>query len=555
MNNLFKSKLKILFNSEASYSTSGYGQYYYNLISRMHKTNKYRIAEFGSFGEINNPLDHIIKWRYYPNQVNDQDPRYAQYNSNDSNKLGYWRFEKVLLDFMPDIVIDVRDSTMMEYETLTSLRKYFHHIISPSIDSAPQINSWLSLMLQADCIMGYTDYAKDVIAKECGGKAKFYKTAYPASDYSIFKPLKNKREIRQQLGLPVDANIVGFCARNQIRKLIPSLMAAFAKYLNTITNPTQKSNTFLYLHTTYPDLKPWRLEKLLIQYGLTNNVLFTYICTKCNKYYCSKYQDILTSCRFCGNQAIMPRMNVMPNQHQLNEIYNLFDVYIQYASCEGAGIPLIEAAGAGCPVMAIDYSGCGDIVRRLGGVPIKYHSLLRDINVDADRAVPDEGHLVEELIRFFNRPTALNLRNGFKIHENCKKKFNWDANAEIYMEYIDNYKPTDFQGRWFYDDNYAPRPIPDNSNNALHINNLLNNGLQESHLKNSLFIDESIKMSEIGLRQTGNSVIPYSKNELINSINNLINQKIEVNKIRTGKAQLPNEDFLNYAEAKELSNL
>ena len=40
----------------------------------------------------------------------------------------------------------------------------------------------------------------------------------------------------------------------------------------------------------------------------------------------------------------------------LASIYNLFDVYIQPANSEGFGLPIVEAAACGVPVMATDYS-------------------------------------------------------------------------------------------------------------------------------------------------------------------------------------------------------
>jgi hypothetical protein len=109
---VFSNKLKILFASEASFVNSGFGNYTKELLSRLHKTNKYDIAEFASYGFVNDPRDKSINWKYYANAVKDNDPRHKEYSSRGDNQFGRWRFDKVLLDFRPHVVVDWRDYWM-----------------------------------------------------------------------------------------------------------------------------------------------------------------------------------------------------------------------------------------------------------------------------------------------------------------------------------------------------------------------------------------------------------------------------------------------------------
>ena len=81
-----KSKLKILMCSEASFINSGFGKYAYEFLSRLHKTNKYEIAEFASYGFVNDPRDKNIDWIYYANAVRENDPRYKEYMSRTDNQ-------------------------------------------------------------------------------------------------------------------------------------------------------------------------------------------------------------------------------------------------------------------------------------------------------------------------------------------------------------------------------------------------------------------------------------------------------------------------------------
>src|SRR5687768_2929872 len=100
----FKKKRKILFSGEASFSPTGYGAYYDQLINRVFDSGKYRVAEFASFAMMGDPRDNNIHWRYYVNEPNPTNQQEVElYKTNEANKTGAWRFDKVLLDFQPDI--------------------------------------------------------------------------------------------------------------------------------------------------------------------------------------------------------------------------------------------------------------------------------------------------------------------------------------------------------------------------------------------------------------------------------------------------------------------
>ena len=55
--------------SEASFLSSGFAVYSRELLTRLHATQKYEIAEFASYGTVNDPRDVSIKWKYYANAV------------------------------------------------------------------------------------------------------------------------------------------------------------------------------------------------------------------------------------------------------------------------------------------------------------------------------------------------------------------------------------------------------------------------------------------------------------------------------------------------------
>jgi glycosyltransferase involved in cell wall biosynthesis len=334
-----KSKLKILMCSEASFVNSGFGKYSYEFLSRLHKTNKYEIAEFASYGFVNDPRDKNIDWTYYANAVRENDPRYKEYMSRTDNQFGRWRFEKVLLDFKPDIVCDVRDYWMTHYQPVSPLRPYFHHVLMPTVDSAPQQEEWVDVFLLADAIFTYSDWGAEVLKQQSNNKINYIDTVTPGVNLDIFY-MKDSRVLREQFNIEQDSFVIGSVMRNQKRKLIPELFLSLKQLLNHLSQTNNSQKVYLYLHTTYPDMG-WDIPELLSQYEVANHVLFSYLCKQCGHVECSTFCGTQKICSKCLNKSsAFPSVSQGVSEEQLSDIYNLFDLYVQYAICLGKDEPI-----------------------------------------------------------------------------------------------------------------------------------------------------------------------------------------------------------------------
>jgi hypothetical protein len=127
----------------------------------------------------------------------------------------------------------------------------------------------------------------------------------------------------------------------------------------------------------------------------------------------------------------------------LGGVLNLFDVYVQYANSEGFGMPMVEAAACGVPVMAVDYSAMSDVVRKVNGFPIKVQRLLREAETHCLRAVPDNDDLVKQLIAFLSLPDSMRARKGFLSRKGMETNYSYDKTAQIWADYIDSVVPKD----------------------------------------------------------------------------------------------------------------
>lgn len=428
-------KKKLLCVTEWHKLSTGYGCYTKNLLSRLFNTGKYDIIELASYGTPNDPrLNEGVPWLVIGNNPASKEEE-QQYNSNPVNQLGAFRFNDVAIRTMPDIVMDFRDEWYFSYEGTSVLRPNYHLVWQPTVDARPQAENWQFSFSMADHLLTYTDFGKKTL--EDIGFTNVRDVAFLGADPNIFMPHPNKKDVKQFYELDPNINIVGFVSRNQPRKLYPDLFVGFKHFLET-TTPQLAQNTYLLLHTSFPDATPWDLPRLIKNLGISNKVLFTYICHNCHNVSIRQWQDTKSLCLKCNNYSCRLPSNILGvNNNQLRDIYNLMDIYVQYANSEGIGIGQLEAASCGVPVMAVNYSGMEDVVKKLGAYPINYHKLTCEIATMCWRAVPNDQHFAEQLNKFLQLPEALRKKRGETTLKLAREVCDWDKCAAVWDKTLD----------------------------------------------------------------------------------------------------------------------
>lgn len=540
---MFRRKLKILFESEASYSNTGFGSYYKELISRLHATGKYRIAEHGAFGYVNDPRDTHIKWRFYANDVHPNDPRSKDIHSSDNKKLGSWRFNQVLLDFEPDIVIDLRDPHMMMYEVASPLRKYFYWIAGPTIDSSPQRDPWVDMLAKADMVLPYSEFGARTL-RDSHPNINVKQVMTPGVNLEEFQPLDFASN-RQKYGISQHAKIIGFVGRNQIRKLHVELMLAFKKFLES----TNHTDAFLYLHTATPDLNGWNIPKVLIENNLQNKVFFSYICTKCQQVFPALWQGSFTTCRHCRQgHAIHPNVSFGCSKQQMCEIFNLMNLHVQYANCEGIGIPTLEAGACGVPTAGINHTAITDAITKTGGHLLEPLSVMRDINMDAYRAIPDNDLTAQFFVDFFKQSPKEQSDLRANTRKYAEENLNWDDISREWENIIDGVELTGSQGKWVYEP--VNNEVIGGTNIYRHILSNLKSCGREDLMSHHYMMDIARNFHLHKNHIRGGT----SQEEIDNMLRSIQTEQASIDNYLTGRAILPKEDYLEYAELKELSN-
>jgi glycosyltransferase involved in cell wall biosynthesis len=545
-------KKRILIANDSSFLTSGYGVYGKEIISRLHNSGKYEVAELGCYCDTQNPNIKKIPWKFYPNAVSDKDPRYAQYKENGVNQFGSWRFNRVALDFKPHIVFDVRDYWMSAYQEISPFRKYYSWVLMPTVDSYPPKIEWLYTFANADVVIPYTDWAKNVLSKTCGSKINLFpKIANAGINPSEFYPIENKEQHKTNI-LGDNYNIVGLVMRNQRRKLLPDIMIAFKKYLNYLLQTNQENlykKTFLYLHTSYPEENGWDIPNLLLEHGLLDKTFFTYVCRNCNKFFPSKFQNAITTCKFCNEEAAtFASLASSVDTKQLNEIYNLFDLYIQYAICEGFGMPQIEAAACGLKVASVDYSAMSEVAESVNGIKIPVRRVFRELETNADRVYPDIDQTVDIIKHFFERPIADRYNESKTIREKCISKYTWDKVYSVWDEVFENININDkpsWETKNISTTNHESMTVPPKLNPKEFVQYICNNVINEPYLFYTAPIQQLVKDLTSKVMCNKGLMTGFNHKNAVSILENHLNNKVLCEKLRTEPNILKPEDYLS----------
>lgn len=533
-------KKRILIANDASFLDTGYGVYGKEIISRLHASDKYEVAELGCYASEEDPRLSHVPWKFYPNIPKRQDNKQMDfYNRSVANQFGAWRFGKSIVDFKPHIVFDVRDYWMYSYQEQTSLKKYFSWVIMPTTDSAPQKTDWLYTFANADLVVPYTDWAKKVLADSCGKFINLHDSIANAGiNPDEFYPVEDKKSHQREY-FGKDVVVTGLVMRNQKRKLFPDIMMAFRQYLDRLkeTNKTELyEKSVLYLHTSYPEKMGWDLPALLLEYGILDKTYFTYVCRDCNISFPCKFQGPLTTCPKCNK-----RRSMFPGAHggiptyKLNEVYNLFDIFVQCAICEGFGMPQIEAAACGVQIASVDYSAMTEIAEKLDGFKIPVQRLFRELETNADRANPDVNALAKILYDFHTTATdESKLEKGKIIRQKCIDIYSWDNVYKVWeacFDSIDVTKKLDWNTREQCITNHD-QAVPNDLPPKDFIEHIVNNTLNEPDLLKTAHLQLMIKDFCGGISVSDGGMKGMTYQQVAELLNSHLSNKLHEEKYR-----------------------
>jgi glycosyltransferase involved in cell wall biosynthesis len=420
-----------------------------------------------AYGQKNDPRAANIPWKYYGIMPNTEcEPKASKeemdaYNSNPTNQFGAWAFEHVCLDFFPDFVCDIRDFWMLDFAERSPFRPFFKWVIMPTVDARPQARQWVATYASADACLTYSDWAGGILKDQSGGKINYLGSS-PPSAHPAYAPIEDKEAHKSSMGIDPEYKVIGTVMRNQRRKLYPDLFEAFKKFLDK----SESKKYYLYCHTSYPDLG-WDIPELLHQHELASHVLFTYICPETKKPFVSTFKGPLAQSPYTGKWgSSLSNVKNGLSYEDLSKVMNCFDLYTQYANCEGFGLPQVEAAACGVPVCGTDYSAMESVLRKLEGFTITPAALYKELETGCLRAVPNNEYASEIFFHFFEKMSEEDrVAMGKRTRENFEKYYQWHLSGAVWEKYFDETDPIPFEYSWGSKPRiYEPAPKLDVSN-------------------------------------------------------------------------------------------
>jgi glycosyltransferase involved in cell wall biosynthesis len=364
-------KKKILFHSNHSKAFTGFGKNAKNILKHLYKTGKYEIVEFANGFQWSNPKLKKMPWKTYGSLPDD--PALIQQLNSDpqlGRAAGYGAnmIDKIIEQEKPDLYIGAEDIWAFSDYTEKTWWNKTNCMIWTTLDSLPILTEAVS---KASSIKNYYVWASfaEKALHELGHD--HVKTLHGSIDCSTFFKLKNeeRKSLRVSNNIHPDSYIIGFVFRNQLRKSVPNILEGF----NMFIKQEPDSNARLLLHTHWAE--GWDIPRILKEKKIDPNlILTTYFCQNCGSYEVRPFTGQDQQCRSCGSK----KSNTTNTTHgvseaQLNEIYNLMDVYCHPFTSGGQEIPIQEAKLTELITLVTDYScGTDSCNAQSGGLPLEW---------------------------------------------------------------------------------------------------------------------------------------------------------------------------------------
>jgi glycosyltransferase involved in cell wall biosynthesis len=393
------SKIKVLVQSNYCRMVTGFGKNMKNILLALHKDPDIEVFEASNgvpYGrDTGTPWESYGTYPSNPQilKLIEKEPvkkRAAQY--------GFYHIDDIVEKVKPDVFLGIEDIwAFREYEKKKWWPKT-KKIIWTTLDSLPILDQALETEPKCDQMLVWASFAEEAM-KELGHKT--VSTVHGAVDYSHFKPLENRDELRNLHGLDSDF-VIGFVFKNQLRKSVPNLLEGFKRFKKR--NP--EISTKLLLHTDWGEKSMgWDIPRYLKEKELENGeVLATYVCHKCDDYFVQPYSGEDKDCSSCGAEKSVKTKNSAKGvgEKELNEIYNLMDVYCHPFTSGGQELPIQEAKAAGLITLVTDYScGTDSAYEHQGGLPLAWNE-YREPSTQFIKATTCPNSICERLEEVYN---------------------------------------------------------------------------------------------------------------------------------------------------------
>lgn len=458
-------KKKILIQTDFTLSKTGFGRATRELLIYLYNTGKYDIVHYCCGINKNHPFLQKTPWKSIGCLPDDQNElkRLQQDEAimRDASYGGYY-IDKIIQEEKPDLWIGAQDPWAFTHYYNKKWYKKITSLCWVTLDSFPILPEAIEQVKNTSNYWIWSDFA----VKELNRMGyKNVETVHGPVNYEKFKNLGQdyKNLLRKKYNLEGNF-IIGFVFRNQLRKSVPNLMEGFSIF--TKNNPQIKKPKLL-LHTHWSE--GWDIYKLAEEYKVKReDILTTYICSKCANYFIHPFVGQDVNCGQCNNQKCCSTTNPSfgVTEEQLCEIYNLMDVYCHPFTSGGQELPIQEAKYCELTTLLTNYS-CGEEMCSdgSGSFPLEW-SEYREFGTQFIKASTYPSSIAKQLAKFCALTDQQKKENGKKSREWAIKNYSVEFIGKRFEEYIDSIPYTNYD---FNFEEIAKNPsaeIPETSDDA-----------------------------------------------------------------------------------------
>ncbi len=442
-------KKKLLFHSDAALAKTGFGRNSKEVLSYLYKTGKYEIYHYCCGVTKEDESLNRTPWKSLgalPRDKNlltqlNRDPQQGK----EVNYGGYF-INDIMKETKPDVYIGVQDIWGVESSTKKEWYDKITSAIWTTLDSLPLYPNAIEVAKKIKNFWVWSSFAQ----KEFNRLGiENTKTVHGAISKTNFKKLtkKEKLNLRKKFNIEEDSFVIGFVFRNQLRKSVPNLIEGYAKWKKTAAiehkQPPQK--TYLLFHTHWAE--GWNIHKLCKEYGVPKEeVLTTYICKKCKNYFVKPFVGQGTKCETCNSKKsqVTCSVGLGIEEKELNEVYNLMDMYCHPFTSGGQEIPIQEAKLTELITLVTDYS-CGEenCEKGSGSIPLEWHE-YREVGTQFRKASTCPNSIAKNLDKVFKMAPPERQTLGREAREWAIKNFSTEVTGKIIEDFIDSAPFTNF---------------------------------------------------------------------------------------------------------------
>jgi glycosyltransferase involved in cell wall biosynthesis len=498
-------KKRVLFHSDFSLAKTGFGRVMKTLLSYLYKTGKYEVHHVCCGMSQNSPELHQTPWKSYGAITADQRKlNEASRDPSIARSIGYGAqtIDDYIKEIKPDIYIGTQDFWGVDFSIDKNWFNKITSCIWTTLDSLPLLPSAVKKAKDIKNYWVWSNFAEKEF-KRLG--FDHVKTVHGAIESKFFYKLpdEERKKLRLKNNIPEDATIIGFVFRNQLRKLVPNLMEGYKIWKNN--NPDIK-NTYLLLHTSLSE--GWNIKSQAIQHGIdTKEILVTYICSKCGDYEVKSFDkkeeplsDSPTSlegknCPFCNTKGTQNTTSVSlgVTEQQLNEVYNLMDVYVHAFTSGGQEIPIQEAKLTELITLVTNYS-CGEecCEKDAHSLPLKWNKYIEH-GTEFIKASTCPNSIAEQLDIFFKMPKKEKEKWGKAARKWVLQNFSTESVGEKIENFFDSSPYVDEEDEAIFIQSSVLNPNP---------NGAIIPGLQDKEWVKSLYriiLDRTVEDDDEGL--------------------------------------------------------